>query len=280
MDKENKEEICVARFLNWYNKQHKRNYIYRRATDYFPDLKGKLNWDFVAYEDDNLAKWIGNEVKELPRLKEIPIQLEFWQRLCSKLTKDLSGKGIKGQFEISVPPVLDLTGKCQKFLEAFSRVLIDKQSGWQVGETKDIGPDIASKFSNWPTGKSDVDEYDKWGEDRPRKLQIKKGSDSGCEVRVVTSPLIAGDVVEAHKEAFNEVFKIENDAIRATKQLKLAKEKGARETILLLACNPFVEEGLIKNEAQNLDRHSISDIDYIYLVDTGNKDRVVKIYPS
>jgi len=190
MDKEIEEKTCVERFLNWYSEQYKRNYIYERADTYFPDLKDKLNWDFVAYERDNPKLWLGTEVKKLPHLMETSLWFEFWRCLCLELTKDLESKGIKGQFEISVPPVLDLTGKRQKFLEAFSRVLIDKQLGWQIGESKDIGPDIASKFPNWPTEKSEpFDEYDKWGTYRPCKLEIKKISGSGCQVTSPISPI-------------------------------------------------------------------------------------------
>jgi len=50
--------------------------------------------------------------------------------------------------------------------------------------------------------------------------------------------------------------------------------------MFLLCCDPSVEESLIQNEVQKLDRHLISDIDYIYLVDVGSNDRVVKMYPS
>lgn len=97
---------------------------------------------------------------------------------------------------------------------------------------------------------------------------------------MVTSPLIIGDVVEEHKEAFNEVFKLGNGLIQPDRQLELAKEKGARETILLLA-GIGVDEGLTKNYVENdLDHHLISHIDCIYLVDMGNEEGVVKIYPS
>jgi len=279
--KEIEEKICVERFLNWYNEQHRRNYICERADTYFPDLKNELNWDFVAYERDNPKLWLGIEVKELPHLMEISLWFEFWRCLSLELTKDLESKGIKGQFEIGVPPVLDSTGKRQRFLEAFGRVLIDKRSGWQVCESKDVGPDIASKFPNWPTQKSEpFDEYDKWGTYRPCKLEITKVSNSGCEVTSPISPIRVFDVPEKHEAAFNAVFKPKNDVTRANKQLKLAKEKGARNTMLLLCCDPSVEESLIQHEVHKLDRHLISDIDYIYLVDVGSNDRVAKMYPS
>ena len=278
--KEIEEEICVERFLNWYNKLHSRHYTYEKATDRFSDLKDESNWDFVAFEHDNPQEWLGIEEKAPPVIIETSKRSKFWKDLCSDLTKHLENKGIQGRFEISLPPVLDLIGKRQKFLEAFSRVLIDKQSGWTVGETKDIGPDIWSKFPNWPTEKSEpFNEYDKWGTNRPCKLTIKEVSDSGCKVTVVIGPLIVGDVVEEHKEAFDEVFKLKNGVIQPDGQLELAKEKGARKTILLLA-NLGVDEGLTKGYVQALDRHLISHIDCIYLVDMGDEDRVVNIHPS
>jgi hypothetical protein len=281
MDKEIEEEIYVQRFLNWYSNQHNRNYICERATDCFPVLKDNLNWDFVAYEHHNPQDWIGIEVKELQFLRKTSISFTFWKRLCSDLTKDLPGKGMQGELEISFPPVFDLPpNERQEFLEAFSRVLIDKQSGWRVGETEDIGLDIASKFPNWPTEKSEpFDEYDKWGTYRPCKLEIKKVSDSGCKVSVVTSPLISGDVIEEDKKAFDEAFKLKNGLIQPDRQLELAKEKGARKTILLLA-GIGVDEGLTKNSVQSLDHDLISHIDCIYLVDMGNGHRVAKIYPT
>ena len=98
---------------------------------------------------------------------------------------------------------------------------------------------------------------------------------------LLTSPIVVRDVVEKHKETFNDVFKIKNGYIWPNRQLKLAKEKGARKTILLLACEPFICEDLIKDRVRNLVAcHLVSDIDYIYLVDMGSEDRVVKIYPS
>jgi hypothetical protein len=277
--KENQEIACCEYFLNWYNKQHKRNYIHQKADTHFPDLKDNLNWDFVAYERVNPEEWIGIEVKELKFLRETSKRFTFWERLCSNLTKNLPGKGIQGEFEISFPPVLGLPqNESQTLLDAFGQVLIDKQSGWRVGETKDVGPDVGSKFPNWPKDKSDVDEWDEWGTYRPCKLEIRKVSDLGCKVSVVTSPLIIGDVVEEDKKAFNEVFKLKNGVIQPDRQLELAKEKGASKTILLLA-GIGVDEGLTKNSVQNLDDYLISHIDCIYLVNMGNKDRVVKMYP-
>lgn len=274
--KEIEEKICIRRFLNWYNEQYKRNYIYERADTYFPDLKDKLNWDFVAYERDNPKLWLGIEVKELATTREVSRWSEFWDKLCLELTEDLASKGIQGKFRIIHPPVLNLKPEERlKFRRVFVEVLTNKQSTLK-GDFVDIGPDIADEFPNWPKEKSEpFDEYDKWGTYRPCKLETKKISDSGCEVISPISPIRVRDGAEIHEKTFNEA-----DIKHANKQLKLAKKKGARKTILLFACEPFIYEDLIKDQVQKLDRHLISDIDYIYLVDVGSNDRVVKMYPS
>ncbi|MFC1970277.1 hypothetical protein ACFLVV_03550, partial [Chloroflexota bacterium] len=133
-------------------------------------------------------------------------------------------------------------------------------------------------FPNWPKEKSDVDEWDEYGTYRPRKLEITRVSDSGCKVTMVDMRG-NGDVVEEDKKAFNEVFKLKNGLIQPDRQLELAKGRGARKTILLLA-NIGVDEDNTRNSVQNcLDHELISHIDCIYLADMGNEDGVAKIYP-
>jgi hypothetical protein len=233
-------------------------------------------WDFVVYERDNPEEWIGIELKELATTREVSRWSEFWDRFCLELTEDLTSKRIQGKFTIIHPPVLNLKPeKRLEFRRVFIEVLTNRQSTLK-GDFVDIGPDIADKFPNWPKEKSEpFDEYDKWGTYRPCKLEIKRISDPRCEVISPISPIVARDIVELHEKTFNEA------AIKhANKQLKLAKEKGARKPILLFACYPFIEESLIKDQVQNLDRHLTSHIDCIYLVDMGNKDRVIKMYPG
>ena len=277
MGKEKEEEICVQRFLKWYNKQYKGNYTHERAENCFPELKGGLRWEFVAYEHDNREEWIGIEIKELATTREVSNWSEFWQGLCLELTQNLAVKVVQGRFDIIHPPVLILKPRERpKLLKAFLKVLTDKETILRTDFT-DIGPDIAKKFSNWPREEiRNFAEYNIYhGEYRPCELLINKSPDLRCEVTSPISPIRARDVVKQHKVTFNEA-----DIKHANKQLKLAKEKGARETILLFACYPFVHEDLIKNEVQNLDSHLICDIDCIYLVDMDSKSKVVKIYPD
>jgi hypothetical protein len=276
MDK-NEEAICCRRFLKWYNRQHEGKYILQRAEDYFSELKDKLNWDFVAYERDNREKWFGIEMKELATTREVSMWLEFWKDLCLELSQYLAARGVQGKFKIVHPPVLHLKPRERpKLLKAFLKVVTDKETILKTDFT-DIGSDIANKFANWPVEKiRNFAEYNIYhGEYRPSELLINKSPDSRCEVTSPISPIRARDAVKQHKETFNEA-----DIKHANKQLNLAKEKGARETILLFACYPFIYEDLIKNEVQNLDSHLICDVDYIYLVDMGSRGKVVKIYPD
>jgi hypothetical protein len=275
---EETEEICIQRFLEWHNEQYKIHYVHQRAEAYFPQLEGGLRWEFVAYEHDNPKRWIGIEVKELGA-REITIRFQFWRGLCRELTQDLARKKIQGEFSIR-PPVFELKPEERpKFREAFLDVLCQKSPNMKVNEEIDIGSDIAGCFGNWPKEKSDVDEWDKYGTYRPSKLMISKSSDKGCEVYVSMMSTGGHNVSEKSEEAFDEVFKLRNGSIRANEQLKLAKERGAMVTNLLLACISAIDEELIKNKLKSLDCRLISDIDCVYLVYMG-RDRVVKICPN
>ena len=136
----------------------------------------------------------------------------------------------------------------------------------------DIGPDISSEFHFWPKEKSDINEYDTFGEYRPCKLEVMRVLGAGLRI-ITTSPLHTGDVVQRHTEALDKVF----GTSQANKQLGLAKEHGARSTYLLLACKSFDDTSLIEEYVHSIDRQSIANIDYIYLVDIGNQERVVRV---
>jgi hypothetical protein len=274
--KEIREKICVERFLNWYNTQYNAKYTYQKATDRFPDLIGGQDWDSVVCERGNPQDWIGIEVEELQTLRKVSEEFRFWQELSSDLTRYLQNEGIQGEFEIGLPRAVHARGKRGRLCQALGRVLAKKGRDWELGETKDIGPDVAGEFPNWPIQESVVDEWDRWGGHRPCKLEVKKVSDSGCKVRALTSPLRLGDVVQENKKAFDEVFKLKNGRIHADEQLELAQTRGTRKTILLLA-DVGVDEGLTRECVHNLDRDAISHIDCVYLVDMSDNGVVTKI---
>ena len=274
---EEDEAICVQRFLNWYNRQRKSNYIHQRTTTCFSDLNksNEGDWDFVVYECRNPEKWIGIEIKELSTTREVSRWFDFWSKFCSDLTKALVVKEFQGRFMIIHLPNLNLKSReRRRLLEAFMKVLCQYASNMKVNEEMDIGPYIAERFAHWRRERSEVDEWERWGRCRPSKLQITKISDSGCEITSPISPIVLRDGEKIHKQTFDEA-----DIKHANEQLKLAKEKGTTETILLFACRPFVNEYSIKSEVQKLNSCLICNIDHIYLVGM-SRDIVVKIYPD
>ena len=131
---------------------------------------------------------------------------------------------------------------------------------------------LSSGFHFWPKEKSDINEYDTFGEYRPCKLEIMRVPDAGLRI-ITTSPLHTGDVVQRHTEALDKIFR----PSQANKKLGLAKEHGARNTYLLLACKSFDDASLVEGYVHTIDRQSIANIDYIYLVDIGNQERVVRV---
>jgi len=269
------EVICVQRFLNWYKSKYNRHCIYQRTTICFPELNkiNKGDWDFVAYERDNSKNWIGIEIKELCTTREVSRWFEFWGEFCSELTKALAVKEFQGSFIIINLPVLNLKPRERPRLrDTFMKVLCQYAPSMKVNEKIDIGPYIAEGFAHWPKERSEVDEWERWGRCRPSKLQITKTVDAGCKVTRAFSPIVPRDVEKINKQTFDEA-----DIKHANEQLKLAKERGARETTLLLACSPLVRESLVRGNIQELDSHLISNIDHIFMVNISGEDRVVEI---
>jgi hypothetical protein len=91
--------------------------------------------------------------------------------------------------------------------------------------------------------------------------------------------VVVGDVVKESINALAKVFNPKNFA--AGKQLKLAKEKGAATTILLLESDVFYYQCIARDYIQKLENQLIFDIDSIYLVylqDHPEKPSVIEIY--
>jgi len=272
--KEKLEQRCCSRFLEWYKQTYKKSCGYIRAEECFPELKGKLRWEFVVYERNRPQDWDGIEIKELPSLIELDIGLNYWRSICADLKKLIRNR-ITGMFMIMLPPALNFKQKDRRNLAvSLADILHKKKSDMVLNEPVDIGPDLAIRINNWPVEKSDIDDYDRFGEWRPSELSIMKISESGCEIES-SSSFYHGNVVERHKEALDQIFK----PLKAKEQLGLAKKYGARSTILLLACKSFDDEELIKQYIHRLNQKHFSNTDYIYLVDTGDQRRVVSLFP-
>jgi hypothetical protein len=181
---------------------------------------------------------------------------------------------LTGVVLIHLPPPLDLSQQKRKDLvSVLADVLAENATTLCRGRgMRDFSPEIATRFPYWPQIKSNLEEYDRWGEFRPSPIYITKESDEGCEVRLF-SVGSGGDLAHAHDTALAQVFD-KSKGVRANEQLKLATQYGADTTILLLDCDPGYQERYVENYLSSFPRELISYIDHIYAVGAGTVTEV------
>ena len=276
MDDKPSEKICAQRFVDWYNTQEGSSYVVERTEDVFSELIGKTRWDFIAWHKES-GEWIALEVKKLPFLR-LESPLSFWRRLCSEVTTEAKSR-FSDTFEVRLPPSLNLRQQERKELVTILAEVIAREANVSrpIGNPKDIGPEIATHFSDWPKTKSNGrKEYKQWGEYRPSRLLILRKSDEGCELKLGSSPQMMGHTKQAVESALDQIFKTQK-AVQANGQLGLAKMKGARKTILLLDSDPACDENYIREYLLGLPPQHLSNIDRIYSV---RASEVVEVFPQ
>lgn len=248
--KEQSEKACAQLFLTWYNNQNRTSYHLERAEKAFPGLEKK--WEFVARQNKTDLEWKAIEVKGLVT-PDIGSKRTFWKDILRKVTEAANCR-IKGTFVMSSPPDLTLKSREKmELIDVITETIIRIAPSLKEDQPRDLAPEIANQFSHWPQNKSGLCE-----------LSIKKTSNKGCEVvlgAVSKSELFeikAGKVIE------QDLFKI---IAKANDQLKLAKDKGAKETILLLDCDPIFEKHEeLRNRLAALDKGTQTNIDLVYLI--------------
>ena len=257
--KERAEEACARLFVAWCSKQSGLKYRLERPERVFPESSGGQIWDFMARRDETDPEWKAIEIKELIIPKIYP-KSKFWEDFSRDVTKDMRGK-LRGTFQIVVPADLDIKVG-QKGRHKFEKALIEtfekRAPRLKLNKLVDIGQDILMKFADSPHQESDPLA-------EPLQLHIMKTSDNGCEIK--SSAAVMGPVPGAIEQALNGVFGGRKEP-RANEQLGLAKHKGAKETILLLDCNPLLhdKEQMVRDCLARLDADALSNIDHIYLV--------------
>ncbi len=280
-EKEREETACAQCFCNWYNSRHGTNCTFERAEKFFPELAHKTRWEFVVFQRGNSNQWRAIEVKRLIR-PQVTIRFVQWKKLCTRLTKDLAGS-LHGEFiVITTPPLkLDRTER-QQLRKVLADVMVKKASGMTKGNLVDLGPMILAQFPSWPC-KTDVKR-----DPQPQivktavTLGLLKTSDHGCSVEPGSAMSDAHLISEEIEAAISALLEPNTgEMLKANKQLGLAKEVGAKETILLLDCHrymywrPEIVEGILAD----MDLNSMSNVDVIYLVEAPH-NRVAKVWRS
>jgi hypothetical protein len=104
-----------------------------------------------------------------------------------------------------------------------------------------------------------------------RELFLLKTSDSGCLIELGISPANIFNVHREEEEAIQRLFKKVSKGVKANKQLGLAKQMGARETVLLLDNHLPYRPDIINQALAHLDTELLSNVDKVYLVSVSNK---------
>jgi len=275
--KQKQEEACAQCFLEWYNKQYRTKFSLQRAEEGFSRLAGGTRWEFVAKQCDGDAEWVAIEVKGLV-IPEARRQFMDWKKFFERATKDLECR-LKGNFLVIGAPALKLNQEEQfQLRRAVVQAMLDVAPTMKRNENLDLGPKILDQFPNWP--------FSLHSEMKPQphivknayELWLFRTSDSGCSVELgMPSPYVF-NVQGAEKEAIRLLLNptSKGDA-KANEQLRVAKEMGAKETILLLDCHLPYRLEAIRQALADADSNLLSNIDSVYLVSVSDK-QVTEVY--
>jgi hypothetical protein len=244
------EWACARVFLAWQYAQNKTGYYLKRPR--CDKTRQEKIWDFVARRQKRAPCWIAIEHKGLVT-PDIGSKLAFWKYVLCKVTAAMKCH-TKGTFWISEPPDLSLNSKEKtELINVITESIVRIAPSLSKDQSTNLGPEIAKQFSHWPQT-----------EFGPCELGIKRASSNGCEVRL-DSVSVRGFFQEKARNV------IEQDLCgmveRANDQLGLAKCKGAKETILLLDCDPIFEKpDELGRKIATLNKSTLANIDHVYLV--------------
>lgn len=275
--KHQQELACASAFVDWLSSREQDRYSLQRAEEAFPDLKGRLRWEFVARGCDP-ARWLAIEVKGL-RVSELGRGFSDWNKRLVRVTKML-GDGLKGTFAIILPPPLSLNqNKGGELEEAIAESLRQVVSTMQEGDTRDIGAQIKKLFGDWPT----EEPYFDFGQRKvmypPHELKVFKQSDDGQSVFLGVGPVHTFAVDPFLKGAVGKIFTSPaGRAATPSRQLGLAKKKGAMRTVLLLDSHIGWEPDPVAQALREVEPRHLDGIDSIYLVSISEK-AVAHLWP-
>lgn len=264
--KRDRELKCAQTFIDWYNKEHGSNYKLIRTEEVFPELKGRLRWEFVAHEDSNPGFWFAIEVKEILK-SEMDKKFNWWQKICQRVTNKLQGQ-INGEFAVILYPDLYLDqNEQQELAEAISKVIIEQAPNIQIRNNIDIGANIKELFPKWPN-KKEYDINTKELIEKPEEFKIQKCSEDDCCVDFLPID-VTPNLYDELQIILKRMMHPQNGAfIKADRQLKLAKEKGAKYTRLLLYCHILLTAEMVINNLRQIKYQKPPNIDNIYAITT------------
>lgn len=278
-NKEREEQACAACFFNWYNRRYKVYYSLRRAEEVFSQLSNITRWDFVATQHDRSNEWYAVEIKGLIR-PQTKIGFVRWGEIFKGVTRELSGL-LYGEFLVAETPSLQVSkSEKSKLRKVLSDVVLQKAKNMKKNESVNLGSEVLAQFPSWPFTPHLEMQPQPHIVKIPDRLLLYKTSDIGCLVEPGASPVDVFNVTEAVKEAIGALFDHDKEGmLQANEQLGLARDYGAKKTVLLLDCHLLWRPNAVRQIFASIDSSSMSNIDVIYLVEV-SQERVSKVWPS
>lgn len=275
--KAKQEKACAQCFVEWYNRRYGTKYSLQRAEKVFAELVSNTRWEFVARQCEEDMEWLAIEVKGLV-IPEARRQFMDWNKFFKRVTEDLDCR-LKGTFSIiGVPPLALSQRERIQLRKVVVRAVLESTLDMKKNEKLDLGLTILAQFPDWPSTPDLVMKPQPHAVKIPHELWLVKISDRGCSVELGVSPPHIFNVEGAEEEAIRLVFNQTRwGNARPNEQLRLAKERGAKETILLLDSHLPLRPITIKQVLVNTDSTLLSDIDSVYLVSVSNK-QVIKVW--
>ena len=279
--KESGECQCIETFLNWHNKRLGTSFSYQRAENVYHDIADSTRWDFIITQRSS-STWHAAEIKRLIK-PEARIQLVQWNKFLANIKNSL-GNRLQGEFLIYGAPPLKLDKQKRSALKRLLAKLIQHHSqSIKKDEMKDLGSYIIKQFAEWPSTPHlnlNLSPPIEYVVNADSSFTLHKLSNVGCslELGFAQSGVLVLDqaVVEALTSLFDN-----GEMLKADTQLGLAKQKGAKETILLLDYDlpSWYPSHVRQVLANNLNSKNSSNMDAIYLVKT-SQNRVSKVWET
>lgn len=273
------EQQCIQTFLNWYNKRFKTSFSYYRAEGVFPKIADSTRWDFIITQKEH-STWYAVEIKRLIR-PEAKIQLVRWNKLLKSITNSLRNR-LQGEFHVYGVPCLKLDKqKRTKLKRVLAELILQSAQSLKNGETIDLGAQILRRFREWPSTPHLNPNLSPPIEHRVNVdscFSLQRISDTGCSLELLFAQSGVFIVKQVVEEALTTLFDSE-EMLQANKQLGLAKQKGAKETILLLDYHlpSWYPNCLRQVMVNNMNSQQLSNIDTTYIVKV-YQNRVSKIW--
>lgn len=276
------EEACAQTFLRWLGSQRGTSYELQRAEE-CRELRGR--WDFIARVEGH-RKWLALEVKGLVIPQSLK-QFGGWSKFSKAVTKEMHmRRTIQGSFTIITGVPWKFDQKQSKILtKAFVDALTEVSSNVDLDALVNLGPVIASMFSEWPTKPPTID-HKLWRKQHvykiihpPEELYVVKLDDTGYSVEIgpIVSQVFMVD--PALIQAVLGIFDPEaGKGAKPNEQLREARQKSASETVLLLDSHIRWTPNIVAQVLNSIDQTLLSNIDAVYLVSV-TSSHVKRVWP-